>query len=191
MKTNLLPGLKLSVVLLLLCSVVYPLVVAALSRLAPGQGNGVTISQNGKVVGYENIGQLFTRPEYFHGRPSAVNYNAAGSGGSNKGPANPEYLATVKARVDTILVHNPTVKLSEIPTELVTASGSGLDPHISIAAVNVQINRVAAVRHTTPVVIQNLVQQFTEKPLLGMFGPSKINVLKLNLALDQSMPVKQ
>src|SRR5207253_6428975 len=104
MKTYLIPSLKLSFVLLLICSVIYPLVVAGIGKLSPGQGDGVKLIQNGRVVGYENVGQSFTKPQYFHGRPSAVDYNAAGSGGSNKGPSNPDYLAVVKARVDTFLL---------------------------------------------------------------------------------------
>ncbi|QNF33796.1 K(+)-transporting ATPase subunit C [Adhaeribacter swui] len=185
MKTYLIPSIKLSFVLLVLCSVIYPVVVAGIGRLAPGQGNGVKLMHNGRVVGYANLGQVFTRPEYFQGRPSAVDYNAAGSAGSNKGPSNPDYLAVVKARVDTFLLQNPTVKRAEVPSELVTASGSGLDPDLSVAAATVQINRVAAARNLPPEQVAALIKQHTQAPLLGFLGPEKINVLKLNLALDQ------
>lgn len=185
MKTYLMPALKLTLALLLMCSVIYPLVVAGIGKLAPGQGNGVQLTHNGRVVGYENIGQVFTQPQYFQGRPSAVDYNAAGSAGSNKGPSNPDYLALVKARVDTFLLQNPTVKRADVPSELVTASGSGLDPHLSVAAATVQINRVAAARQVPAAQVAEVVKQHTEAPLLGFLGTEKINVLKLNIALDK------
>ncbi|PSR53794.1 potassium-transporting ATPase subunit C [Adhaeribacter arboris] len=185
MKTYLMPSLKLTFVLLLICSVIYPLVVAGIGKLAPGQGDGVKLSHNSRVVGYENIGQAFTQPQYFQGRPSAVDYNAAGSAGSNKGPSNPDYLAVVKARVDTFLLQNPTVKRAEVPSELVTASGSGLDPDLSVAAATVQINRVATARNLPKEKVAALVKQHTQAPLLGFLGPEKINVLKLNIALDE------
>jgi potassium-transporting ATPase KdpC subunit len=186
MKTYLLPSLKLTLALLLICSVVYPLVVAGIGKLAPGQGKGVTLEQQGRVVGYELIGQVFTSDAYFHGRPSAVGYNAAGSAGFNKGPSNPDYLATVQARIDTFLVHNPGIKRADIPSELVTASGSGLDPEISVAAAMVQIPRIAAARHIPQAQLKELVNQQTEGPMLGLLGPGdRINVLKMNLALDQ------
>ena len=188
MKTYFMPALKLSLVLLVICSVIYPLVVAGIGKLAPGQGDGVQLTHNGRVVGYENIGQAFTQPQYFQGRPSAVDYNAAGSAGSNKGPSNPDYLALVKARVDTFLLENPTVKRADVPSELVTASGSGLDPHLSVAAATVQINRVAAARQVSAAQIAQLVNQHTEAPLLGFLGTEKINVLKLNIALDKLAP---
>ena len=109
------------------------MLIAGIGQAAPGGGKGETVSVNGKVVGYKLIGQKFTDDKYFWGRPSAVDYNAAGSAGSNKGPTNPDYLKTVQDRIDTFLVHNPGIKKEEIPSELVTASGSGLDPDISPA----------------------------------------------------------
>ena len=133
---------------------------------------------------YENVGQSFTNDNYFYSRPSAVGYNAAGSGGSNKGPSNPDYLAEVQARIDTFMVHNPEVKKSEIPSDLVTASGGGLDPNISVQAAKVQVKRIAKIRNLNEATINQLIEQQTEKPLLGLFGTEKINVLKLNLALD-------
>ena len=108
-----------------------------------------------------------------------------GSGGSNKGPSNEEYLGVVQARVDTFLVHNPGVKKADIPVELVTASGSGLDPDISEKAALVQVERIAKVRNVPAQQLQQLVKEHINGPLLGLFGPAKINVLKLNLALDQ------
>ncbi|HQY12236.1 MAG TPA: potassium-transporting ATPase subunit C, partial [Ferruginibacter sp.] len=118
-------------------------------------------------------------------RPSAVDYNAAGSAGSNKGPKNPDYLKQVQDRIDSFLVHNPGVKKEEIPAELVTASGSGLDPDISPAGASVQVKRIAAVRKLAEATIISLIDKQTEKPLLGFMGPAKVNVLKLNIALDK------
>lgn len=185
MKTYLLPSLKLTIILLILCSALYPLLIAGIATMAPGSGDGVTISNNGNVVGYENIGQKFTDAKYFWGRPSAVDYNAAGSCGSNKGPSNPDYLATVQARIDTFLVYNPGIVKSQIPAEMVTASGSGLDPNISVAAAKVQVKRIAASRNLEEEALNNLITENTEGSLLGLFGPSKINVLKLNISLDK------
>jgi K+-transporting ATPase ATPase C chain len=136
-------------------------------------------------VGYANIGQKFTGDQYFWSRPSAVDYNAAGSAGSNKGPSNPDYLQTVQDRIDTFLVHNPGIKKEDIPAELVTTSGSGLDPDLSPAAAKVQAKRIAAIRKIDEQKLLALIDQQTVKPLLGMFGPAKVNVLKLNVALDQ------
>lgn len=184
MKNHLFPALRLTLVLLVLLAVVYPLVVAALGKLTPGGGAGETISANGRVVGYARIGQKFTADRYFNSRPSAVDYNAAGSGGSNKGPSNPDYLKTVEARIDTFLVHNPGVRKSDIPAELVTASGSGLDPDLSPAGANIQIARIARMRGISEEKLLRLVDDHTEGPLLGLFGPAKVNVLKLNVALD-------
>ncbi len=146
MKTHLFPALRLTLVMLVLLAVMYPLLVAGISRLVPGGGQGETVVVNGKVVGYSRIGQSFTEDRYFNGRPSAVDYNAAGSAGSNKGPSNPDYLKTVQARIDTFLVHNPGVQKADIPVELVTASGSGLDPDLSPAAAKIQVARIASVR---------------------------------------------
>ncbi len=185
MKTNLIPAIRLTVVMLILTSVIYPLVVAGIAKLAPGGGKGVTVEAKGRVVGYALIGQKFTDDRYFNSRPSAVEYNAAGSAGSNKGPSNPDYLKTVQARIDTFLVHNPTVKKADIPAELVTASGSGLDPDLSPAAAKIQIARIAKVRSLPAERLTQLVDANTYGPLLGLFGPSSVNVLKLTVALDQ------
>src|SRR3954470_1275396 len=117
MKEYLLPSLKLTLVMLIICSIIYPLFVAAVGKLTPGGGDGETVKVNGKVVGYTLIGQKFTDDKYFWSRPSAVDYNAAGSGGSNKGPTNPDYLKQVQDRIDIFLVHNPAIKKEEIPAE--------------------------------------------------------------------------
>lgn len=184
MKTYLLPSIKLTLILIVLTAGIYPLAIAGIGKFTPGKGDGETITYKGRVVGYANIGQKFTKDEYFWGRPSAVDYNAAGSGGSNKGPSNPDYLKQVEGRIDDFLKHNPGVTRSQIPAELVTASGSGLDPDLSPAGAKVQVARVAKVRGLSADAVSKLVDEHIEQPLLGLFGPSKVNVLKLNVALD-------
>ncbi len=185
MKKYLLPSLKLTLVFIVLCAVLYPLLIAGIGKFTPGGGKGETVSVNGKVVGYANIGQKFTDDKYFWSRPSAVDYNAAGSAGSNKGPTNPDYLKQVQDRIDTFLVHNPGVDKKDIPVELVTASGSGLDPDLSPVGIRVQVKRIAAVRKIDENKINALVDTHIQKPFLGIFGPCKVNVLKLNVALDE------
>lgn len=185
MKKYLITSLKLTLVLIIICAVLYPLLIAAVGKLTPGGGDGETIIVNGKVVGYANIGQKFTEDKYFWSRPSAVDYNAAGSAGSNKGPTNPDYLKIVQERIDTFLLHNPGIKKEEIPAELVTASGSGLDPDLSPAAAKIQTKRIATIRHIDESKLNALVNEHTQDPLLGFLGPSKVNVLKLNIALDE------
>lgn len=185
MKPYILTSIKLSVILLVLLSGIYPLVIAGIGKLTPGHGDGVMLTYKGRAVGFANVGQKFTLDKYFWSRPSAVDYNAAASGASNKGPTNPDYLKDVEKRIDTFLVHNPTVKRSEIPAELVTASGSGLDPDLSPAGAQVQAARVAKARNIPVAQVEKLIDEHTEKPLWGLFGPPKVNVLKLNVALDE------
>jgi potassium-transporting ATPase KdpC subunit len=184
MKTQLFPALKLTFLCLVLFAVIYPLVVLGIAQFAPNKGKVQFIEKNGKVVGADNIGQKFTEDRYFYSRPSAAGYNVAGSAGSNKGPSNPDYLKDVQARIDTFMVHNPSVQKSEIPAELVTASGSGLDPHISPQAALIQVNRIAKVRNLPKDKLVQLVENQTEKPLLSIFGTETVNVLKINIALD-------
>lgn len=185
MKTHIGPAIRLTLVMLVLLVVIYPLLVAGIAQLAPGKGKGETVAVNGKVVGYKLIGQKFTEDRYFNSRPSAVDYNAAGSAGSNKGPSNLDYLKTVQARIDTFLVHNPSIRKADIPAELVTASGSGLDPDLSPEGAKIQVARIARVRGISAERLNQLVDQQTEGPLLGIFGPAKVNVLALNVFLDQ------
>jgi potassium-transporting ATPase KdpC subunit len=184
MKKYLLPSIKLTAVLLVLLSVLYPLLIAAVGKMSKGGGSGETLSVNGKVVGFANVGQSFTEDAYFNSRPSAVNYNAAGSGGSNKGASNPDYLKVVQERIDTFLAHNPGVQRSAVPVELVTASASGLDPHLSPAAAYIQVARVAKARGIAPEKLTQLVDAHVKAPLFGMLGPATVNVLQLNIALD-------
>jgi K+-transporting ATPase ATPase C chain len=185
MRKYILPSLKLTLVMILICGGLYPLLVAGIGRLTPGGGNGVTVVVDGKVVGYSNIGQHFSDDRYFWSRPSAVGYNAAGSGGSNKGPSNPDYLKDVAAHADSFLAHNPGVRREEIPAELVTYSGSGLDPDLSPAGAAVQVKRIAAVRHLSEEKVRAMVDRYVVRPLWGIFGPAKVNVLQLNVALDK------
>ena len=185
MKTYLLPSIKITVILLVLLSGIYPLVIAGIGKFTPGHGDGETVIYKGRVVGYANIGQKFTKDEYFWSRPSAADYKADASAGSNKGPLNPEYLKDVEKRIKDFLKHNPDVTRAQIPAELVTASGSGLDPDLSPAGVTIQVARVAKARGLTANQVNNIVTDHIEQPLLGFFGPPKVNVLKLNVALDE------
>lgn len=179
-----LSSLRITCITLLLVAVIYPLLIRGIAWIMPGKGEGELLTGR-HGINYKNIGQSFTSDAYFQGRPSAVSYNAAGSGGSNKGPANPEYLQQVRNRIDTFRVHNPAVLLHQIPVDLVTASGSGLDPHISVQAARVQVPRIVAKRTISQQKVQYLIDSLTEHPLAGWLGPSKINVLQLNLALDK------
>lgn len=185
MKKYLIQSLRLTLVLMLLLCVLYPAAIAFAGRFSKGQGAGQKIISKGKTVGYAALGQHFDMPKYFWGRPSAVHYNAAGSAGSNKGPANTDYLKTVSDRVDTLLKHHPYLKKSDIPADLVTASGSGLDSDISEQAASIQIKRVAKARNMSEHELATLLVKHTQKPMLGLFGPSSVNVLKLNMDLDK------
>jgi K+-transporting ATPase ATPase C chain len=185
MTKNLIPALRMTAVMLVLCSGLYTLVVLVFAKVATPQGGAAELVQlNGTPVGATKVGQLFFSDGYFHGRPSAIDYNAQGSGGSNTGPSNPYHLAVVQARIDTFLVHNPGVQRADIPSELVTASGSGLDPHLSVKAASVQAERIAQARGLTATAVQALINSQIDGPLLGLFGPSTVNILELNLALD-------
>jgi K+-transporting ATPase ATPase C chain len=185
MKKYIIQSIRLTLVLIVLLCVVYPISIALAGKFSRGNGNGAKIIKHGKVVGYALLGQSFTKPAYFWGRPSAVAYNAAGSGGSNKGPSNGDYLKEVAGRIDTLLKYNPTITKQEIPADMVTASGSGLDPDISVQGAVIQIKRIAAYRKIEERKIAELVVKNTNGPLLGLFGPSTVNVLQLNLALDE------
>ena len=184
MKQHILPAIKLTGILMLFFAVVYPAILFGIAQFSPNHGKGKIVEYKGKTY-YENIGQAFTQVDYFWSRPSAVDYNAAGSGASNKGPSNPEYLKMVEARIQHFLKHNPDVQKSDIPMDLVTASGSGLDPNISVQAAKVQVKRIAKLRNLPEGKLENLIKDQTEQPLFGLFGPEKINVLKLNIALER------
>ena len=185
MKQHILPALKLTLLSIVVFVGLYTLLIWGIAQAAPNGGKGETVTVNNKVVGYKLEGQNFTDDKYFNSRPSACGYNAAGSGASNKGPSNPDYLKDVQSKIDTFLVHNPSVKKEEIPSELVTASGSGLDPDLSPQGAYVQAARIAKARSIAEEKIKNLVAQQIQKPLLGMLGTEKINVLQLNIELDK------
>lgn len=184
MKEHIFPAIRLTLVSMLMLTVLYPALVWAMAWLTPQKGRAELISVNGKKM-YGNIGQKFTDDKYFQSRPSAVDYNAAGSAGSNKGPSNPDYLADVQARVDSFLSHNPGISKNQVPVDLVTASGSGLDPHISVQAAKVQARRIAKIRGVPEDKLEKLINENTEKPFAGLLGPSCVHVVKLNIALDK------
>jgi potassium-transporting ATPase KdpC subunit len=186
MKQHIIPALRLTLVCLLFFCGIYTLLIWGIAQASPGKGEGETVSVNGKVVGYKLEGQNFSNDQYFWSRPSAVGYNAAGSGGSNKGPTNPDYLKDVTSRIDSFLVHNKTVSRIDIPSELVTASGSGLDPDISREAAYVQVARVAKTRGISEEAVKSIVEKHIDRPLLGLMGTERINVLSLNIDLDMS-----
>jgi K+-transporting ATPase ATPase C chain len=171
----------------LMTGVIYPLVVTGVTQLVfPSQANGSLIVRNGQSVGSDLIGQPFDDPKYFWGRPSATSpfpYNAAASSGSNLGPSNPALMDAVQARVATLKAADPT-NAQPIPVDLVTASGSGLDPDISVAAALDQVPRVARVRGMSETVVRALVDQYTKGRQFGFLGEPRVNVLELNLALD-------
>ena len=187
MKNMLRSVLVLFLVLTLLTGVVYPLVVTGVAQfLFPAQAHGSLIARGWKTVGSALIGQNFTDPKNFWGRPSATGpmpYNAAASSGSNQGPLNPALTEAVKGRIEALRAADPG-NTAPVPVDLVTASASGLDPHISPAAARYQIARVSKARGLGADKVQSLVDQQTEKPLLGFLGESQVNVLKLNLALE-------
>lgn len=186
---NLIKSIRITIAFCIFFSVSYILVLWIFGQFfGPGKGNAETVTLNGKVVGAANVGQVFTKDIYFWGRPSAVDYTADGSGGSNKGPTNEEYLAEVEARVDSFLVHHPYLQRKDVPAEMVTASASGLDPNITPACAYVQVKRVAEARGMKEEAVKAIVDKMIEKPFLGMFGTEKINVLKLNVALEEANP---
>ena len=149
--------------------------------VSPNKGEAEVVTLDGKIVGAANVGQQFSDMKYFWGRPSAVDYNGGGSGGSNKGASNPDYLKEVNIRIEKFLESHPYLERKDLPSELVTASASGLDPHISPIAAEVQINRVADARKINKERIMEIVVNSTHIPLVGQ---SYINVLELNIALD-------
>ncbi len=185
MKQHILPAIRLTLVCILVFMIIYPLLIWGIAQAAPAKGEGEPVTVNGKTVGYKLEGQNFTDDRYFYSRPSAAGYNAAGSAGSNKGPSNPDYLKTVQDRIDTFLIHNPGVKKADIPADLVTASGGGLDPDISPAGAYVQVARIAKVRSVSTDKVKAIVDQNVQQPLAGLFGTAKVNVLQMNIDLDK------
>lgn len=178
--------LGLALLTMLIFGIAYPAAMVGLAGIiAPEASKGNPIYKNNQLVGFEQIGQSFTSSNYFWSRPSAVGYDASGTGGSNLGPTNPDFLKLVQSRIDTLLAYHPTLSTDEIPVDLVTASGSGLDPNISKAAALIQVNRIAAARGISTEKLNQLIKEHTEKELWGLFGPGNyVNVLQLNLKLD-------
>ena len=187
-------AIRVTVAFTLLTGVAYPLLVTGLAKAVfPHQAGGSLIQANGKTTGSELIGQRFTRPEYFHGRPSAAGsdgYDGLASGGSNLGPTNKALVDRVQADLKKFRDENPTFT-GPVPADLLTGSGSGLDPDISPASADAQVARVAAARGMNPDALRQLVAAHTEDRQFGLLGEPRVNVLKLNLALDQAAPVKK
>ena len=183
---NLVKSLRLTLVFFSICYILVLWIFGLI--VGPGGGNAETLVLNGRVVGAANVGQQFTKDVYFWGRPSHAGdgYDASSSSGSNKGPTNEEYLADVNTRIDSFLEKHPYLERNDVPSEMVTASASGLDPHITPESAYVQVRRVAKARGMEEVAVRSLVDQAVEKPLLGMFGTEKVNVLKLNIALEKA-----
>ena len=186
---NLWISLKITLAMCLLLSVGYVLVLRGAAAVAgPDDGVADVGAYGGRIVGAANVGQQFTDVRYFWGRPSAVDYNGGGSGGSNKATTNPDYLAEVEQRIETFLAAHPYLTREEVPSEMVTASGSGLDPDISPRGAQVQVQRVAEARGLDAATVRNIVDSLTRKPWLGLFGTPKVNVLRLNVALETLQP---
>ena len=190
---QILPGLRIKLFMTLLLGVVYPLAMTGISQtLFPHKANGSLITSGGKVVGSELIGQNFTKPEYFQPRPSAAGvdgYDATSSSGSNYGPTNQKLADRVKVSIEKFRKENPDYS-GPIPADLVTASASGLDPHLSPDSTKAQAPRVAKARGVSVDQVNQLIAQFTEGQDLGLLGEPRVNVLRLNLALDQQFPRK-
>lgn len=185
MQTNIFPALRLTLLSILVFAVIYPLFVLGVGQvMAPAKGKGEFLERSGHKVGAVLIGQKFDAERYFWSRPSAAGHNAAASCGSNKAVSNPDYLKEVEDRINTFLKAHPYLQRSQVPAELVTASGSGLDPHLSPAGTLIQVERVAKARNLSADRVRQLVEQHTEKPVLGFLGMPKVNILLLNLALD-------
>jgi len=187
-------AIRVTVAFTILTGVLYPLLVTGLAKAVfPHQASGSLVQASGKTVGSELIGQKFTRPEYFHGRPSAAGsdgYDGLASGGSNLGPTNKALVDRVQADLKKFREENPTFT-GPVPADLLTGSGSGLDPDISPASADAQVARVAAARGMSPDALRQLVAGHTEGRQFGILGEPRVNVLKLNLVLDQVAPVKK
>jgi potassium-transporting ATPase KdpC subunit len=188
---HILPGLRIKIFLTIILGIVYPLVLTGISRaIFPHQADGSLITVNGKVIGSELIGQNFTKPEYFHPRPSVAGndgYDPTASQGSNLGPTSQKLIDRVKASVDKFYKENPDYH-GPIPSDLLTTSASGLDPDISPDSALAQAARVAKARGVPVDQINQLVAQSTQPPTAGIFGEARVNVLKVNLALDERWP---
>jgi K+-transporting ATPase ATPase C chain len=185
MKKNLITSVLMTLVTTVVFGLLFPLVITGLAQvLFPNKANGQLIAKNGKLIGSKIIGQSFSSPGYFHSRPSSAGtgYDAANSSGSNLGPTNQSLIARVQADADRLQAENPG---TPIPMDLLTTSGSGLDPHISPEAAEFQVPRLAKERNLTPDALRQVIRQHTESRDLGFLGEPRVNVLELNLALDE------
>ena len=191
---SLMTAIKMTIVLTILLGIVYPLAMTGLANVIfPHQAQGSLIERDGTVVGSELIGQTFAAPGYFHGRPSAAGdkgYDASNSSGSNLGPTNKTLISTVQQRLKDTVEANPGIDAHQVPIDLITASGSGLDPEISPASADIQVARVAKARGLGEDDVRLLIRQNTRARQLGMLGEPGVNVLSLNLALDKLSPPK-
>ena len=189
-----LPGLRIKIFMTVVLGVAYPLLMTGISQaIFPKQSNGSLITAGDQVIGSELIGQGFSKPEYFHPRPSAAGesgYDAAASSGSNLGPTSAKLAARVAETAARLRAGNPGAP-RVLPADIATASASGLDPHVSAAAASMQVARVAAARGIDEQAVLALVRQFVEPRVLGLLGEPRVNVLQLNLALDEKLPAKQ
>jgi K+-transporting ATPase ATPase C chain len=187
-------SIKMTIVLTVLLGIIYPLAMTAVANVIfPHQAQGSLVERNGKVVGSELIGQTFTAPGYFHSRPSAAGdkgYDASNSSGSNLGPTNKTLISTVQQRVKDVIEANPGLEVHQVPVDMVTASGSGLDPEISQASADLQVTRIAKARGIGEDDVRLLVRQNTRARYAGIMGEPGVNVFMLNLALDQLSPPK-
>lgn len=182
-----LKNLRLAVVLLLICGIVYPLGMTGIAQIImPEKAEGSLLkNEQGKVIGSKLIGQQFKDPRYFTGRVSSINYDAAGSGSGNYAPSNQDMIDRTKKDLAMFLKENPSIKKSEVPADLLTNSGSGLDPHISPMAAKVQVPRISKERNIDEQKLYGLIKKHTEGRQMGVFGDQRVNVLELNAALDQ------
>ena len=186
---SILTAIRLAAVTLLITGVLYPLAMTGLAQVVfPNKANGSLIKQGDEVIGSKLIAQPFTRPEYFHPRPSAAGdgYDAMASGASNLGPTSAKLIDRVRSAVEAVIAENPGLESGKVPVDMVTASGSGLDPDISPANAYAQVARVAAARHMSEEEVMRLVDENTHERDLGFLGERRVNVLELNLALDKA-----
>jgi K+-transporting ATPase ATPase C chain len=192
MLEQLMPAVRVTLVLTVLTGMIYPALVTGIAKaIFPRQAGGSLIEVSRKPIGSELLGQKFVKPEYFQGRPSAAGdgYDAANSGASNLGPTNQKLVDRIKSGMEKFRKENPDFS-GPIPADLLTTSASGLDPHISPASASAQVSRVARARRVEPARIQELVARSTEQRQLGFLGEPRVNVLKLNLALDSAYPMR-
>ena len=194
-------ALLISIAMFAICGFVYPMIMTGISQIIfPHQANGSLIEENGEVVGSSLVGQDFTDERLFHCRPSAYNYNTyteedkengdyggVSSGSNNYAPSNPDLEKRINEDIEKFLQENPTIEKEDIPSDIITASGSGLDPHISVEAANVQIDRVSENTGLTKKQLKKMIEENTEGKFLGIFGEEKVNVLELNLSLAKEI----